>query len=245
MRPSLPAKGSAKAAVLADLRRRIARIERPVSSAAGLVLGLPAFDEALSGGLPEAAIHEVIRSGESGDDAATAFGAALLARLAERRDGHVLWLEGGRDLYPPGLLVYGLTPDRLLLLQGIRGRDLLWALEEALKSGALAGVIAETDRLPPVAGRRLQLAAEQGRTTGLLLRPAPQPPVSSALTRWRITALDSHLSGPGVGQPRWRVELLHNRGGRTAEGIVTWTARGWREESVPAWGEETTARRTA
>ena len=48
---------------------------------------------------------------------------------------------------------------------------MLWAMEEGLRSGAVSAVLGEVATVPPIALRRLQLAAETGGATGLLLRP--------------------------------------------------------------------------
>lgn len=60
--------------------------------------------------------------------------------------------------------------DRLLLLTPSGETDLLWTVEECLRAAPVALVIAEPQQpLSLTAGRRLQLAAEAGRTTGLML----------------------------------------------------------------------------
>lgn len=61
---------------------------------------------------------------------------------------------------------------------------MLWAVEEALRAASVALVIAEPERpLSLTAGRWLQLAAEAGRTTGLLLTRAGAGS-NAAQTRW-------------------------------------------------------------
>ena len=63
----------------------------------------------------------------------------------------------------------------------------------------LAAVVGEIGRLPMVAGRRLQLAAERSGVTALLLRrwrngaeaAAERDRPSAAVTRWRIASLPS------------------------------------------------------
>jgi len=139
-------------------------------------------------------------------------------------------------LYGPGLAAHGLDPAWVVLVTPRRDQDLLWAVEEGLRTGAaptsqarglkahgLAAVVGEIGRLPMVAGRRLQLAAEHSGLTALLLRrwrnaaeaAAERTRPSAAVTRWRIAALPSRdIAGmPGIGRPRWRVELLRVRGG--------------------------------
>jgi protein ImuA len=112
------------------------------------------------------------------------------------------------------------------LVTARRDEDILWAVEEGLRTGAAAGlaaVVGEIGRLPMAAGRRLQLAAEHSGVTALLLRrwrkaaeaAAERHRPSAAVTRWRIIALPSRdIAGiPGIGRLRWRVELMRVRGG--------------------------------
>ena len=154
------------------------------------------------------------REGEAGD--ARALGS-----------GPVLWCLKRLDLYGPGLAAHGLDPARLVIAAAPRDEEILWAIEEGLRMPGLAAVIGEVGRLPMVAGRRLQLAAERSGVTALLLRrwrsgdeaAAERERPSAATTRWRVTALPAHdipLQRGGnnwIGKPRWRVELLRCRGG--------------------------------
>ena len=141
--------------------------------------------------------------------------------------GPVLWCLKRLDLYGPGLAAHGLDPARLVIAAAPRDEEILWAIEEGLRMPGLAAVIGEVGRLPMVAGRRLQLAAERSGVTALLLRrwrsgdeaAAERERPNAATTRWRVTALPAHdipLQRGGnnwIGKPRWRVELLRCRGG--------------------------------
>jgi protein ImuA len=99
-------------------------------------------------------------------------------------------------------------------------------MEEGLRAPGIAAVVGEVGTLTAVASRRLQLAAERSGITAFLLRRwrdsgqavRERNLPSAAVTRWRIAALPSQpLRGePGVGRPRWRVELLRCRGGEPA-----------------------------
>ncbi len=62
--------------------------------------------------------------------------------------------------------------DRLIVLQPRTARDELWTAVQSLRSPIVAAVWAAIERIDDRAFRRLQLAAEAGRTLGLLLRPA-------------------------------------------------------------------------
>jgi len=148
----------------------------------------------------------------------------------------VLWCLKRPDLYGPGLMAHGFDPARLVLVSAPRDDAILWAMEEGLRTPGLAAVVGEIGRLPMVAGRRLQLAAERSGVTALVLRrwrngeeaAAERERPSAALTRWRVTSLPSRPPpipspasggglGWGLGGPRWRVELLRCRGGVPAQ----------------------------
>jgi protein ImuA len=169
----------------------------------------------------------------------------------------VLWCRRRPDLYGPGLLMQGLDPARLVLVTAPRDDEILWALEEGLRAGPAAGltaVVGELGRLPMVAGRRLQLAAERSGVTALVLKrwrnaaeaAAERDRPSAALTRWRVSALPSAaIAGePGIGLPRWRVALLRVRGGvpgawdvetADATGHVSLSAELADRPAAPAW----------
>jgi protein ImuA len=212
--------------VVAVLRDRIRRIEG-VGQAAGhpvLPLGMAAVDRVLpEGGLPLAGVHEV-----RGDGAATGFCAALLARLQAGDGRPVLWLQRGSDLYMPGLTRFGLKAGSVLTVSGIsRDADMLWAIEEALHCGALSAVVGEIRAADFTASRRLQLAAEAGGVTCLLLGDTRQGGAATALSRWQVSAMPSLPDGAGVGWPCWRVALTRCRNGRPAAWTVVWSPKGW------------------
>ena len=116
-----------------------------------------------------------------------------------RHPGIVLWVLPAHEPQRPMLagLPYGLA-DRLMVLTPKGETDLLWCVEEALRAAPVALVIAEPQQaLSLTAGRRLQLAAESGRTTGLMLIRDGQGS-NATETRWRCepaaaTAADSTL----------------------------------------------------
>jgi len=186
------------------------------------------------GGLPLGALHEVEPGGPgsvTGNGAgaqaqqgavAAGFIARLLGRLPDPRP--CLWVAVRCDLYPPGLLAFGLDPARLVLARARDDAAVLAAMEAGLRGGGFAAVVGEAGRLGRLAARRLQLACLRHASTGFVLRrwpygtPAHLPAEApAAVTRWRIAPAAS--GGPWA-PPRWRLELLHARGGTPGEWIV-------------------------
>ena len=98
-------------------------------------------------------------------------------------------------------------------------------MEEALKCGALTVVVSELCDLTFTASRRLQLAVEQSRVTGFVLRHRYKKLSTNAcVSRWQVSSLptDSIDDLPGIGFPKWKVELLRIRNGYPNTWNVQW-----------------------
>lgn len=219
-------------ALIADLRARIEGIGRwgphPEHSLETQSFGVDEIDAVLPwGGLPKACIHEVAAADISA--AAAGFCAVLLARLANQ-SGTVVWCRRKDGLYGPGLAAFGLDTGRLIVVRARTDKDVFWAMEEGLRSGSLAAVLGEAGSTDSIALRRLQLAAETGGVTALLLRPAGAAIVPGSVTsRWRVGTVSSAPAGTapgkgraGPGRPRWRVELRRCKAGPPATWLLEW-----------------------
>ncbi|MCX7287552.1 MAG: hypothetical protein NTW20_08320 [Rhodobacterales bacterium] len=165
----------------------------------------------------------------------------LAVQVMARLQGPVIWVRpgwGADRLNAAGLQAFA-NPARLILATAAREEGLLWAMEEALRSGAAPLVVAELlapPGLTPV--RRLHLAAEAGGEVarradgpaplGLILTPgqggapgvesrwhlapAPSPALLWALGEsWTLTRLRARLAPPA----RWRLHLAE--GGEALE----------------------------
>ena len=160
-------------------------------------------------------------------DAATALGfglARLTAGLAEDRRPLALvttaeWLrERGRP-FAQGLAPWGVAPERLVWIRAEREAEALWALEETLKSGAMAAALGCVEAPSFVATRRLDFAAREGAALGLILRARPTADLSAARRRWRIAALasaEAAFDPLAPGAARLRAELVRRRDGPPA-----------------------------
>jgi protein ImuA len=155
-------------------------------------------------------------------------------RDAPRRDA--IWIAEDLSLaengapYGPGLHEAGIVPEHLITVAAAHGRDVLWAMEEALRCHAVGVVIGELRArdIDQVATRRLSLAAAAGNTFGLILRTAPDDTPSAAATRWIIGAAPSVLARggerSGIGPPRLVAHLVRNRRGHLGAWIVEWNS---------------------
>ncbi len=189
-----------------------------------LPFGLAAVDSRLpGGGLPCGALHEVAGGGNGAIDAAAA--ALFTAGISARTRGKVLWCVTRPDLFAPALSQAGLKCDRVIYLEGGEDKTVLACFEEGLRHGGLGAVVGEVAHLPMTASRRLQLAAEGSDTISIALRrwrrqteAADFGQPTAASTRWRISVLPSTpLPVPGVGRPRWLVELIRFRASENAD----------------------------
>ena len=234
--------------LIADLRTRIQGIsgENPKSGASPSIvsLGIGEIDDALPwGGLPRAGLHEIGAADTSA--AAAGFCALMLARLAEH-NGVVAWCRRSGGLHGPGLAAFGLDPARLIIVRARNDTDVFWAMEEGLRNAALVAMVGETYKVTLSALRRLQLAAENGGVTALLLRPLRAATVATpAITRWRVgVAANKMAIGSDLNdfvRPRWRVELQKCKSGSSGLGAasppagnpglpLTWLLE-WRDET--------------
>lgn len=173
--------------------------------------------------LREARVHEVCGPG-----------VVSFAAVAAARVGAVLWVREAWQtevLNPVGLSTF-FEPSKLLLAQTKDQTETLAIAEEALKDGALPLVIIEISRpLDLREGRRLQLAAQAGKSTGLCLIPEGMGS-NAAETRWRCAPVfdadDSTLMC-------W--EIIKNKSGTLRAWNVRWDAEARRLHVVPPAGE--------
>lgn len=174
--------------------------------------------------LRKARAHEVCGAG--------AVGFAAIACGLEK--GPVIWVSETwqtEQLNPVGLAQF-CDPQRLLLARSKDQADGLAVSEEALRSGAVPMVVMEVrEPLTLIAGRRLQLAAEAGNSTGLLIISEGKGS-NAAQTRWQCTPLfdpqDSTLQ-------RWK--LIKNKSGTLSAWDVRWDAEAHRVIVVSEIGE--------
>jgi len=74
--------------------------------------------------------------------------------------------------YAPALANAGVRLDRLLIIDGKSDTDALWATEQILRTQLFTAVAVWIDKSNAQKQRRLQLAAETGRTWAAVYRPA-------------------------------------------------------------------------
>ena len=218
-----------KADIIAKLQKDILTLQgfKTTLNNTAVDIGLGPLKNAFPGNtFPLGAIHEFIYSVAEEAAATNGFIAGILGSLM-RSGGVSIWIGASQSIFPPALKLFGINPDKIIFIHLEKEKEILWAMEEALKCDGLSAVIGELRQLSFVDSRRLQLAVEQSRVTGFILRVDPRSMNTTAcVTRWKITSMPSELEGdmPGIGFPRWNVELMKVRNGRPGRWHIEFNA---------------------
>ena len=154
-----------------------------------------------------------------------------------RTQGHIVWIGRARDIRSicPQAAQSFFCPSRLISVEALSRKEILWATEQALSSRGASVVVAEMGRGPDLMeSRRLQISAEKGKTLGLI-RIGKTAQSSAAQTRWDCHAvLPSDVMTPdmaandyhGISDYIWKWEMTKNKNGQTG----CWTV-GWRRHA--------------
>jgi len=232
---------AAKSDIISRLKREILPLEglcvKRSESAMGLGLGFmrEAFPE---NQFPLGAVHEFISESAEAASSTTGFTSGIRSGLM-KNGGAAVWIGKSPVLFPPALKAFGIPPDQVIFIDLKRDKDLLWAMEEALKCASLSAVIGEIPELSFTHSRRFQLAVEKSKTTGFILRTSPRILTpNSCVARWMIKPLPSISEDglPGITYPVWQVDLQKIRNGKPGSWTVEWRNGKFQEvrENLPA-----------
>jgi cell division inhibitor SulA/protein ImuA len=193
-----------------DWHARIWRGKAATVTRAVIPTGFDDLDRALpGGGWPLGALTEILVDGYGIGELGLLMPAltALTKEDPARPKKWVAWIAPPFIPYAPALQQRGINIDRLLMIHPTSGgKSRLWAIEQAVRSGSSAGVLAWVAAADDVILRRLQLAAEEQACWAVLFRPA------NARLQRSPAALRIHLSQAHAGATR--VEIVKCRGGR-------------------------------
>jgi cell division inhibitor SulA/protein ImuA len=174
--------------------------------------GFAALDAHLpGGGWPEAGLAEFLL-GTTGVGELRVL-APLIQTLSQEQDRWIAWINPPFTPYAPALEALGIDLGRMLLIHTRNHQEALWALERTSRSGSCSLALAWLDerQLQPKDTRRLQFAAQQGRTLTCLFRPEQAAATHSmAELRLQLTAAE-----PG----RLTLDIRKRRGGWPVAGI--------------------------
>jgi protein ImuA len=189
------------------------------------VLGLGPLEAAFPNGIfPQHSVHELVCA--SSEQAAASGGLVTgILSLLIQKGGVCVWIGRARWLFAPALAAFGVAPHQVIFISLHKDKDMLWVMEEALKCSGLTAVVCELREMDFKQSRRFQLAVENSRVTGFVLRNAKDKLSSTACAaRWQVRSLPStDLGGlPGLGFLRWQVDLLKVRNGHTGSWQLEW-----------------------
>jgi cell division inhibitor SulA/protein ImuA len=183
---------------------------RSAARLAVLPSGFAALDEHLpGGGWPRSGLIEILTARFGSGELSLLM--PLLAAVTRATGARwCVWVAPPLMPFAPALAAAGVVLDRVAVVGGARP---LWAFEQVLRSGACDVALA-WERTPKARElRRLQLAAERGRTLGVLFRPrSAARQASPALLRLGLA--------PSAGGAR--VTLLKGRSAARGTIELTW-----------------------
>ncbi|MCI0505150.1 MAG: translesion DNA synthesis-associated protein ImuA [Gammaproteobacteria bacterium] len=166
----------------------------------GTPTGHPQLDATLpGGGWPGSAIMEMVTPQWGMGELQLLL---PLMRSITQQKRWILWISPPYVPYAPALERAGIDMDYVIVIQPDTScKDALWSIEKALQTRVCALVLAWLNWLPNGVIRRLQLAAEEGHSLGVLFRQHNDQHSPAALR------LQLHPSEKGV-----HVEILKARG---------------------------------
>lgn len=217
----------AKNDIIRHLQKEVLSLQGGVISTTNQYLntGLGPIEKAFPGRIfPTGAVHEFISHTIESAAPTNGFISGLLSPLMQR-GGACLWVSNKRTIFPPALKLMGIEPDRVIFIDLAKPKDVLWTIEEGLKCNSLSAVVGELQELSFTDSRRLQLAVEQSKVTGFIHRYQPKNENAVAcVTRWKISSLPGVVNGdmPGVGNPKWNIQLVKVRNGKPGIWQVEW-----------------------
>ncbi|MGF7230831.1 ImuA family protein [Arachidicoccus sp.] len=224
--------------ILDSLRKNILCLQglgiRPNSEYPVVPLG-PLLNNMPGQVFPTGAIHEFLSPAPAMSAATSGFIMAIIHSLMQNGKP-CLWVSTRRTVFPPALKIFGIDPERVIFIDATREKEALWAIEEALRCETLCAVIGEIKELDFTQSRRLQLAVENSKVTGFVHRLYPHNIRPTAcVARWQVQPWGSRQPDdlPGVGFPRWKVELLKIRNGRPGTWQLEWSGNTFHTVETP------------
>lgn len=160
---------------------------------------------------------------------------AFLSKLLCENTGSVIWCQL-RDpdrlhLHAPGLAAFGIDPMRITKVTLASEKDLLWAMEEAITSkavAAVAGVLWSEKLYEFTASKRLKLRASEAGVPAFLVRSHRANGATAADVRFSAASHASHALPAKerpfarLGSPEWRLNLTKSRGIKPRSDHVRW-----------------------
>lgn len=133
-----------------------------------------------------------------------------LARITQT-DRHIAFIAPPFIPFAPALANHGVRLDRLIIVNAQKPAEILWASEQTLRCSSFRVVVTWPTVLRDQDIRRMQLAAEAGRSTGFIYRPV------SAATQASPAAVRMKLQKNA--NQELQIDLIKCRGARSGISI--------------------------
>ena len=182
----------------------LSRVELP-----GIRSGFPTLDAELPGGGWPAGVLTELLPENIGIGEVRALGPALSQLSKQGR--WIAWIAPPYLPYAPALEAAGIDLTRVMIVKTKSAQESLWAIEQALQSGACGAVLGWPDKASFAQLRRLQIAAEGSPALAFLFRsPLAARESSPAALRLHLQSIKGELA----------VRILKRRGGPLARPIL-------------------------
>jgi hypothetical protein len=182
----------------------LTRVEWP-----GIPSGFPALDAELPGGGWPAGVLTELLPEHIGIGELRALGPAL-AQITKQGQW-VAWIAPPYLPYAPALEAAGIDLTRVMIVRTKSAQESLWAIEQALQSGACGAVLGWPEKASFAQLRRLQIAAEGSPALAFLFRaPLAAREASPAALRLHLQGMKGELA----------IRILKRRGGPLARPIL-------------------------
>ncbi|MEL0079766.1 MAG: hypothetical protein VW774_09990 [Rhodospirillales bacterium] len=195
-------------------KNQSSRLQAAAFSPRGPVLsfGDKRIDDFFNGGLNSHAMHEIYGPAA----------VSLTSMIASFTTGKIIWIRSKnqlKQLNPNGITHINNNLNNYINIFS-ELKNILWAMEQAARSGACSVVIAELPQSPNfVSSRRLQLTArEQGTLVIALPDNDRNIPPSAAETRLRATSIPRSIREA----PRFHIDLFKNKNGTNFNWEMEW-----------------------
>ena len=224
---------NSKQEILKDLRKQILLLEGFKEPVFTQDTKLGRVNEAFPNKVfPFSALHEFVCFNQEELTSSSAFITALLSSHFAK-GATIAWISSTNKVFPPALKWFGIEPHQVLFLNIKKEKDISWAIHEALSCSSLSAVVGEMPEMSITASRRFQLAIEDSGVGCFILRKNPKNLLTTAVSRWHIQPLPTITEDglPGLGHPRWQVNLLKVRNGKTGSWAIEWKNNSFRYPS--------------
>ena len=161
------------------------------------------------GGWPTGTLSEVLHDGVGIGEVSFLAGAIARASAGNRI---IAWVNAPHLPYAPALAQAGIALERCLVVRPATREDALWAAEQSLKSGACGAVLFWLGQIlgdRPLRGadeyawlRRLQMAAEAGRSMAVFFRSTAAERLSTPAHLRVVVSSDAGILGVRIPKRR-------------------------------------------